>query len=101
MKNGLRNSDGWNCPIPTENQRRAPFTSAPMNGTAISSATHTAQPISARRLAVCTGSIETKNMTGRSEEHTSELQSLMRNSYAVFCLQKKKTKHNHTKNTTR
>src|SRR3546814_8448492 len=28
----------------------------------------------------------------RSEEHTSELQSLMRNSYAVFCLKKKKTK---------
>src|SRR3546814_6899097 len=26
----------------------------------------------------------------RSEEHTSELQSLMRNSYAVFCLKKKK-----------
>src|SRR3546814_4693821 len=29
----------------------------------------------------------------RSEEHTSELQSLMRHSYAVFCL-KKKNKHN-------
>src|SRR3546814_6781585 len=28
--------------------------------------------------------------TGRSEEHTSELQSLMRNTYAVFCLKKKK-----------
>src|SRR3546814_10642867 len=27
----------------------------------------------------------------RSEEHTSELQSLMRNSYAVFCLKKKTT----------
>src|SRR3546814_5174625 len=27
----------------------------------------------------------------RSEEHTSELQSLMRNSYAVFCLKKKHT----------
>src|SRR3546814_7445341 len=27
----------------------------------------------------------------RSEEHTSELQSLMRNSYAVFCLKNKKT----------
>src|SRR3546814_10366772 len=27
----------------------------------------------------------------RSEEHTSELQSLMRSSYAVFCLEKKKT----------
>src|SRR3546814_5671687 len=33
----------------------------------------------------------------RSEEHTSELQSLMRISYAVFCLKKKK---NRTKNTT-
>src|SRR3546814_1385472 len=29
----------------------------------------------------------------RSEEHTSELQSLMRTSYAVFCLTKKTTKH--------
>src|SRR3546814_10705222 len=29
----------------------------------------------------------------RSEEHTSELQSLMRISYAVFCLKKKKIKH--------
>src|SRR3546814_10030115 len=29
----------------------------------------------------------------RSEEHTSELQSLMRISYAVFCLKKKKHKH--------
>src|SRR3546814_4192867 len=29
----------------------------------------------------------------RSEEHTSELQSLMRISYAVFCLKKKKTTH--------
>src|SRR3546814_3316722 len=28
-------------------------------------------------------------LTDRSEEHTSELQSLMRNSYAVFCLKKK------------
>src|SRR3546814_5274843 len=28
----------------------------------------------------------------RSEEHTSELQSLMRNSYAVFCLKKKNNK---------
>src|SRR3546814_3596282 len=32
-----------------------------------------------------------RRFTARSEEHTSELQSLMRNSYAVFCL-KKKTK---------
>src|SRR3546814_1996769 len=32
----------------------------------------------------------------RSEEHTSELQSLMRISYAVFCLKKKKTEHKYT-----
>src|SRR3546814_5950608 len=31
-------------------------------------------------------------LVGRSEEHTSELQSLMRISYAVFCLQKKTKK---------
>src|SRR3546814_1602940 len=32
-----------------------------------------------------------KRLNGRSEEHTSELQSLMRSSYAVFCLKKKTT----------
>src|SRR3546814_2842480 len=40
----------------------------------------------------------------RSEEHTSELQSLMRISYAVFCLKKKKPQqvytHKHSKNVT-
>src|SRR3546814_2689519 len=45
------------------------------------------------------------NSTGttidRSEEHTSELQSLMRISYAVFCLKKKKiTTDQHTNNST-
>src|SRR3546814_8657529 len=34
--------------------------------------------------------VENKPGAGRSEEHTSELQSLMRISYAVFCLKKKK-----------
>src|SRR3546814_2003526 len=33
---------------------------------------------------------------GRSEEHTSELQSLMRISYAVFCLKKKKIANRHS-----
>src|SRR3546814_8160683 len=35
----------------------------------------------------------------RSEEHTSELQSLMRISYAVFCLKKKKYQQYHNKDT--
>src|SRR3546814_9233955 len=38
------------------------------------------------------GSVET-GQKHRSDEHTSELQSLMRNSYAVFCLTKKKNKN--------
>src|SRR3546814_8995929 len=38
-------------------------------------------------------------MEKRSEEHTSELQSLMRISYAVFCL-KKKTPYSHDQSTT-
>src|SRR3546814_9510497 len=41
-----------------------------------------------------TRSLAAYNAHGRSEEHTSELQSLMRISYAVFCL-KKKIKTNH------
>src|SRR3546814_1927213 len=38
-----------------------------------------------------------RNSGLRSEEHTSELQSLMRISYAVFCLQKKKQLNNKTR----
>src|SRR3546814_10772193 len=36
-----------------------------------------------------------RNILRRSEEHTSELQSLMRNSYAVLCLTKKTTQLTH------
>src|SRR3546814_6065164 len=39
-----------------------------------------------RRPTICTSSVASSAVVGRSEEHTSELQSLMRNSYAVFCL---------------
>src|SRR3546814_7703212 len=56
-------------------------------------ALHTLQ---AFRSCVSTGSTDESD-TARSEEHTSELQSLMRISYAVFCL-KKKTKHKATQN---
>src|SRR3546814_8512031 len=41
-----------------------------------------------------------QNLNLRSEEHTSELQSLMRISYAVFCLKKKKKQHNTNKHIT-
>src|SRR3546814_9885843 len=39
----------------------------------------------------------TASTKSRSEEHTSELQSLMRISYAVFCLKKKTKQHKTTK----
>src|SRR3546814_5566378 len=45
------------------------------------------------------GACADAGVAGRSEEHTSELQSLMRISYAVFCLKKKKNK-NHTNKST-
>src|SRR3546814_1531797 len=40
-----------------------------------------------------------RDKSNRSEEHTSELQSLMRISYAVFCLKKKITKRRNIRNT--
>src|SRR3546814_8373709 len=46
-------------------------------------------PAQARRA----GSFIRNACTARSEEHTSKLQSLMRISYAVFCLKKKKKQH--------
>src|SRR3546814_10580539 len=46
----------------------------------------------------CHGRMEGDGKVVRSEEHTSELQSLMRISYAVFCLKKKKTKAYHKQN---
>src|SRR3546814_8332473 len=58
---------------------------AACRGLATTGLTHQAQ-----RLAL--GHVE-RQAVHRSEEHTSELQSLMRISYAVFCLKKKKTQN--------
>src|SRR3546814_6561555 len=55
---------------------------------------HRLRDVLAQRLyGLCCG-YEDLNDHDRSEEHTSELQSLMRISYAVFCLKKKKKKNN-------
>src|SRR3546814_6621187 len=53
----------------------------------------TAETLSAARDSICTAFGVLPSLfasAARSEEHTSELQSLMRISYAVFCLKKKK-----------
>src|SRR3546814_3330123 len=47
---------------------------------------------SVQRVAIRPRGLCSSSRRPRSEEHTSELQSLMRISYAVFCLKKKKTK---------
>src|SRR3546814_4679579 len=51
-----------------------------------------------RRETVATMFADAFGETRRSEEHTSELQSLMRISYAVFCLKKKTTNQDHNTN---
>src|SRR3546814_14549643 len=52
-------------------------------------------PIPKRMMHILEGESLLNDASGlvRSEEHTSELQSLMRISYAVFCVKKKKTEH--------
>src|SRR3546814_2145215 len=47
----------------------------------------------ARGITISTAHVEYESPNRRSEEHTSELQSLMRISYAVFCLKKKNKKN--------
>src|SRR3546814_8144886 len=51
----------------------------------------TANPVDAGRCERDRARLVEAELDLRSEEHTSELQSLMRISYAVFCLKKKKT----------
>src|SRR3546814_9043794 len=51
-----------------------------------------ARPIPALTVNINASYLHTK-VSSRSEEHTSELQSLLRISYAVFCLKKKKQTH--------
>src|SRR3546814_1955204 len=53
--------------------------------------------ISSQRQPVGSVEVLREDSSTRSEEHTSELQSLMRISYAVFCLKKKKLIKNHKK----
>src|SRR3546814_8189538 len=60
---------------------------------------HLAGRVVAEEQPVLLEKLRAEPMLVRSEEHTSELQSLMRISYAVFCLKKKKTTIHLTKNT--
>src|SRR3546814_3378436 len=75
---------GARCGLFPEHNRRSAFTFA---------------DLCAKRCPLAIGPPKTAGIGsrfGRSEEHTSELQSLMRISYAVFCLKKKKKKNKTT-----
>src|SRR3546814_9968589 len=102
-----RTTDGW---IDGEEERvRALGVFEPSSGSCLSVAAISAPTCVAVRTpasgltdrasccqAACSSGLRRRRAIGlhRSEEHTSELQSLMRISYAVFCLKKKKTNHN-------
>src|SRR3546814_9781605 len=66
-------------------------------GCSVAASEASAPPRSRRGIITAGGVLATRRLVGaaselqRSEEHTSELQSLMRISYAVFCLKKKNT----------
>src|SRR3546814_9533675 len=68
------------------------FATVEVTGTCVRAGGAAALPVVARRTATAglTGFEWAVGVPGRSEEHASELQSLMRTSYAVFCLKKKK-----------
>src|SRR3546814_1774919 len=75
-------------------QAAGPFTQRTLNQDGFAAGTLSDVTINDEGLVTATFSNGETSAVGklRSEEHTSELQSLMRISYAVFCLNKKKTK---------
>src|SRR3546814_8614116 len=77
-------------PHPTSHQRSGPFPSTDLCKTA---ATHSTNQSRYFATTPCVGLVSTACVLFRfrSEEHTSELPSLMRISYAVFCLKKNTT----------
>src|SRR3546814_8432598 len=71
-----------------EDRCRSPASTARFGGHGLSCPPHLASRVAPRQSPV--------RVQPRSEEHTSELQSLMRISYAVFCLKKKNTSQTKT-----
>src|SRR3546814_8669688 len=67
------------------------------SGTAITEASATPSAVATNSSSWMESTHSPPVLTMRSEEHTSELQSLMRISYAVFCLKKKKNNNSQTK----
>src|SRR3546814_9980350 len=87
-------------PRSTRTDTLFPYTTlfrSPMGGTPADFGRHIAGETAKWRKAVQQANVKIQD---RSEEHTSELQSLMRISYAVFCLKKKKDTNRRDRNRT-
>src|SRR3546814_2935243 len=81
-------------------QREAAFAQVVRGGVGLAAATPATAPAAAvffLGLGAGIAVVAVPVISGRSEEHTSELQSLMRISYAVFCLKTKKINHTNNK----
>src|SRR3546814_5468187 len=103
--------DGFRCALPILHMPSPPAPTRPPCRARRRSTTHPPAPVRAGRISSAatpcarrrgTRSPRCRRKTPpihlvRSEEHTSELQSLMRISYAVFCLKKKKNSYEHLK----
>src|SRR3546814_6063534 len=77
--------------LPISNRLRSmPVRTKPIVASAAAT-TPAPMAVAARRSPTSSAAATATASAARSEEHTSELQSLMRTSYAVFCLKKKKT----------
>src|SRR3546814_9804562 len=79
----------------THRTRLRRYSRIPALSTATTRAVTDAVPAAEGVIDLATASGATTGATARSEEHTSELQSLMRTSYAVFCLKNKYDHHTH------
>src|SRR3546814_10172406 len=78
--------------LPDSSRIAPPDEPEPMGAVNWKRATSPSHPFKPETLPVETLRSAPRRSISRSEEHTSELQSIMRISYAVFCLKKKKTK---------
>src|SRR3546814_95438 len=91
-RHGIASPSSGTDSIPSLRSRYNAARARSINVTGVVNVTKSAISISWRTMRDCRTEkqiIEAMRMAARSEEHTSELQSLMRISYAVFCLQKK------------
>src|SRR3546814_17547395 len=79
----------------------SPCASVPLRASSTAPAVRSSNPSTAPDISPVTLSNRAPAVSLRSEEHTSELQSLMRISYAVFCLKKKKKHQRQTEQSTK